>query len=851
MVAAYRSDGGNEIDPRKTMFWLGHGGPFDQAQKFVKFFHFEQENRDNRTILILYMPSALYTWAFVLHFYQPKHTKPRNAVIGEVGLLKLYKSLTARITALVISIFVIIYLVAFYFANQFIVTARLELADQFLQQQVQVTRERTVSYFERDQKLIESGIEKGVYQIWMKDPSSFVGEDIAVSHLEVVCRLVECYGWFLVSHKTGEGISFSQTKGEYSENSLKEEDYAWYNPLINSGKTVYIDSSVDLVSGVRGVFLDYVLREDDEVLGIVGTYARLEDVLINLLSREDSRANNLLIDDHRRIRLDTNSELLSDPELPFVEFSGKDWGEMFSEDMRNDWVEQSAENKTFQTVVEINLNQQRYLAAVAYLDEVQWFAVSLYPLEEPNQLFDALPVMVLSIAFLILCIVATVAGLRRQVIKPVLKLNTVVDNITSGNYDARAGQVGADIIQNLASKIDQMGSTIAAQLNSLNQSNDALRHANKQAEKANESKSVFLSNMSHEIRTPLNGVLGTLQILERSNIDTDSKQMVTKAIFSARSLLTILNDILDFSKIEAHKLVLEKVPFSFLEVLESVKLDIIGEVERKEIALNVHIEENFHDGREGDYVRVKQILLNLTSNAVKFTEQGSVTITVTTEPDNAIKVEFKDTGIGISSEAQNRIFERFDQADSSTTRKYGGTGLGMPITVSLIRLMNGSIDVLSEKDKGTTITIFLPLPQAVFENDQHLHDSAAPKLDDKIILVAEDNDINQVIIKKMLEDTRARVVVVDNGKVAVEAFKRYAFDLVLMDIQMPEMDGVEAFKLIQQENDAVPVVALTANVMAEDVQKYNDLGFTDHMGKPIDLGRFYKMLSRILNAKVH
>lgn len=761
-------------------------------------------------------------------------------------MLKLFNSLTARITALVISIFVFIYLVAFYFANQFIVTARVELAGQFLKQQVQLTRERSLSFFERDLKLIESGVEKGLYQTWMEDPTSFVGEDIAVSHLEVVCRLVNCYGWFIISHASGYGLSFNQTKGTYTEDGLKAEDDVWYQPLIDSGKTVYIDSSYDYVNDVRGVFLDYIIREDDEVLGIVGTYARLEDVLVKLLSREDKRANNLLIDDHQRIRLDANSELLSESNLPFASMSGSDWSALLPESTRSELIENSRVDGTYETVIDIEIEGSRYLVAIGYIEQVEWFAISLYPLSEPNQQFDAAPAMVLSLTLLVLCIVLTIAGLRYQVIKPVLQLNKVVDGIHGGNYNIRAGSVGADIIQNLASKIDKMGETISAQMTSLNDSNEALRDANAQAQKANESKSVFLSNMSHEIRTPLNGVLGTLQILERSEIDEHSKEMVSKAIYSATSLLTILNDILDFSKIEARKLVLEKAPFSFVEVLDSVRLDISGAVKQKGIALDINVQEDFHDSRLGDYVRVRQILLNLTSNAVKFTELGGVTINVSEDPVDGILVEFIDTGIGMSQEAQDRIFERFNQADSSTTRKYGGTGLGMPITVSLIKLMEGDINVVSNAGIGTTITIKLPLVKSTIVPEVNSQEAKAPNLESSTILVAEDNEINQVIIRKMLDDTHATVVIVDNGKTAVEAFKRYKFDLVLMDIQMPEMDGVEAFSHIQNINQDIPVIAITANVMAEDVQKYESLGFADHMGKPIDLNRFYDMLNRYL-----
>ncbi|WP_296044514.1 ATP-binding protein [uncultured Alteromonas sp.] len=378
------------------------------------------------------------------------------------------------------------------------------------------------------------------------------------------------------------------------------------------------------------------------------------------------------------------------------------------------------------------------------------------------------------------------------------------------------------------------------------------------ADSANRSKSEFLANMSHEIRTPMNGVLGTLQLLERSDLGMQTKAQVNKALFSARNLLIIINDILDYSKIEANKLELAEQPFSLLEITESAVADLMILAESKGLHLTVDVDKSFRDGWLGDSVRVKQIIINLVSNAVKFTESGSVTIRLSTSQTGAeqeqVVIEVTDTGIGMNKAMQSKIFERFSQADTSSTRKFGGTGLGMSITQSLVAMMHGQLSLVSKEGQGTRVTVELPLPTAALAvaagEPERLE---APDLTGMRILVAEDNMINQTIVESMLESTRASFDIVDNGKRAVDAVttKQDPYDIVLMDIQMPVMDGVQACKEIKTLFPHLPVIALTADVMADEVQEFLQLGFDKHIGKPIDMNRLYAALAEVgANRKV-
>ncbi len=379
---------------------------------------------------------------------------------------------------------------------------------------------------------------------------------------------------------------------------------------------------------------------------------------------------------------------------------------------------------------------------------------------------------------------------------------------------------------------------------------EQLRVAMREAEAANVAKSQFLAAMSHEIRTPMNGILGTLQLLQDDFRSDKERMLFDSAVESAHSLLTIVNDILDFSKIEANMLSLEYVTFSAKHIVKHVVSSLSQLATVNSVNVEVSESPGFHDAWIGDSTRVKQIVTNVVSNAIKFSENGSVSIAIASQlggENTSLTIVVKDTGIGMSSETLSSLFDRFTQADLSTTRKFGGTGLGMAITKNLVDMMNGTIHISSELSVGTTVEIVLPLncSQSDVRNEESKR-SDAPNLTGKKILVAEDNQVNLMIIETMLEKTNATIVTAENGAVAVELFESSTPDLVLMDIQMPEMDGLDACKIIKKKSPNTPVVALTANVLLEDVQTYLQNGFNDHLGKPVVLDQLYERLEKYL-----
>ena len=376
-----------------------------------------------------------------------------------------------------------------------------------------------------------------------------------------------------------------------------------------------------------------------------------------------------------------------------------------------------------------------------------------------------------------------------------------------------------------------------------------IRQEKVKAEQATLAKSQFLANMSHEIRTPLNGVQGALQILKGKALDAELASLVNIALGSMKSLALLVNDILDISKVEAGKIQLSTNAFRLDEMLNTLYQEFEHTAKTKGIQYSLDNRLQ-HKSWIGDDLRIKQILTNLISNAVKFTEQGNVSIVVEENDKHGLKFTVKDTGIGMEKSGLEVLFNRFEQADKSITRKFGGSGLGMAISKSLIDLMGGTIDVKSEINIGTTFEVYLPL-QAVNEDTSSIveSDEVNADLSKFSILVAEDNEINQIIIETILADVGAQIVIVEDGEKAIESATEKVFDLILLDIQMPVIDGVQACIAIKKIHPNIPIIAITANVFSEDIEKYKNAGFDSFMGKPYEKDELIKLVRAHLQAQ--
>jgi CheY-like chemotaxis protein/two-component sensor histidine kinase len=362
----------------------------------------------------------------------------------------------------------------------------------------------------------------------------------------------------------------------------------------------------------------------------------------------------------------------------------------------------------------------------------------------------------------------------------------------------------------------------------------------------------FLANMSHEIRTPMNSILGFTNLLKRTELNPMQREYIQNIHSSGENLLALVNDILDLSKIQAGMMQIEETRFSLRSMISSVGAMFIEKIRNKDIKFNVQIDKDVPDILTGDAVRLTQILVNLISNAVKFTDQGEISVKVQllsiTEINARIRLCVKDTGIGIAPEKQSAIFERFQQAELETTRRFGGTGLGLSIVKQLIEMQGGKILLRSELGIGSEFIVELnyKLPDLAQMYSEALADQEEQVPLQKIkVLIAEDNPMNQQLVKHLMKSWSLDHSIVSTGAEAVEALKNHSYSIVLMDIQMPDMDGYTATSVIRNELQLdVPIIAMTAHAMVGEKEKCLQLGMNDYVSKPIKETVLYNIIAR-------
>jgi signal transduction histidine kinase/ActR/RegA family two-component response regulator len=445
-------------------------------------------------------------------------------------------------------------------------------------------------------------------------------------------------------------------------------------------------------------------------------------------------------------------------------------------------------------------------------------------------------------------------SLARRVIQPVQTLSQAMHEVAAGgSFTPVKVEAGDELFDSLTESFNHLLAKLGEREEELKRAMRELESARDAANAANVLKTQFLANMSHEIRTPLNGVLAMAEVMALGELAPLQRERLDVIRRSGGLLLAVLNDVLDLSKIEAGKLTLLDDDFQLESELDQVRDNFQVIAQGKGLAFSVEVSEPARGWWRGDPDRLRQIVGNLLSNAVKFTTHGEVRATVDLSEGGALRVVIRDTGVGIAPEKLPSLFEKFTQADNSATRRFGGTGLGLAICRELTQMMGGSIDVESREGHGATFTVELPLKRG--EPAEAVSVEAAPAADegDLRLLAAEDNPTNQQVLAAVLGSLGLDVHIVPDGKEAVEAWRTGSYDLVLMDIQMPVMDGITAARQIRELEAAenrrrIPIVALTANALTHQVEEYLAAGMDAHVAKPIEIAKLYDAISGALTA---
>ena len=722
--------------------------------------------------------------------------------------------------------------------------------------------EKFNSYMLRDLALVQKVASSKAVIDWFSDEYDETKKEAAYNEMmDYVDLLALTDLYFGINDSLNEfSITQSTTYREFVPcSNLKryDPDNIWYYELLESDNEYVFKIDIDKIALRWRIWINHKVIANGETKGVFSSGLSIDNLLDEVFARYDNLdVKGFIIDKNGVIQLD--SSFKDDYKLGLTMDISDQSDNLFYKSLISEYLGDidGYFSGDEDPVIKQFSNESYDYVTIVPVTNSDWSIVTFFNNSSLFKVTDLFPLVIALISVFIVYTLVNTLLTRRYVLDP---LNNLSHSVSKANEETTEiyGESRDDEIGELAVTIKDMGDR-------LNAGKYELEQALVEAKGASLAKSNFLANMSHEIRTPMNAIIG-MSSIGISSPDTERKDYAFDKINSAsQHLLGVINDILDVSKIEAGKFELSMTDFNFENMLHQVVSINNFRIDEKNQELTVEIDPNLPIILFGDEQRLAQVITNLLSNANKFTpEKGSIAIYAKLlyldEGSGmcTIQIKVQDSGIGISSEQQSKLFTAFNQAENDTTRKYGGTGLGLAISKNIVDMMNGDIWIESELGKGSSFVFTVKLrslPGEMLEIKRIDNETGAEAMnfEDKYILLAEDIDINREIVLSILEPTLINIDCAKNGAEAVAMFSESPgkYDMIFMDLQMPEMDGYEATRTIRAsgipEGVLIPIIAMTANVFREDVERCMHAGMNDHIGKPISFEELFEKLKQYL-----